>query len=101
MLNASFHSSIGTSPCKIVFGGAVDMDRCLVPQKVSGGAKAVIGGITDKKRQMVVSDYISHLAAVQKGIAELWTNTSTVCCRNVWRRHQSPQLSSSMDNGLE
>ena len=70
MLNASFHSSIGTSPCKIVFGGAVDMDRCLVPQKVSGGAKAVIGGITDKKRQMVVADYISHLAEVQKGIAE-------------------------------
>ena len=46
------------------------MDRCLVPQKVSGGAKAVIGGITDKKRQMVVAHCISHLAEVQQGIAE-------------------------------
>ena len=34
IINATVHSGIGVAPAKLVFGGMVDMDRCLVPDKV-------------------------------------------------------------------
>ena len=70
ILNASFHSSIGTEPCKIVFGEKVNMNRCLVPSFLSKEVADKIESISDKGRRMYVDNYIRDLTAAQAAIAD-------------------------------
>lgn len=68
IINASYNSSIGTAPARIVFGDRVNLDRMLVPQS-SQAAQAVIANIQDRSRRLHVSQYIHDLTEAQSAIA--------------------------------
>jgi hypothetical protein len=41
IVNASFHSAIGTSPAQLIFGGNLDLDRCILARPSIRAATAV------------------------------------------------------------
>jgi hypothetical protein len=41
IINASFHSAIGTSPAQLIFGGNLDLDRCILARPSVRAATAV------------------------------------------------------------
>jgi hypothetical protein len=53
IVNASFHSSIGTSPAQIIFGGNIDLDRCILSRRPAVSPTRP------------VSDYIAELSDSQ------------------------------------
>jgi len=52
IVNASFHSSIGTSPSQLIFGGNIDLDRCILSRRPSQPARSV-------------PDYVAELSEAQ------------------------------------
>ena len=70
VMNATVSSATGTSPAAIMFGGAVNMDRYLLPEKVPTGVKSVLASIMDNKRRLTVGDYVQHLTEAQKCIVD-------------------------------
>jgi hypothetical protein len=41
IVNASFHSAIGASPAQLIFGGNLDLDRCILARPSIRAATAV------------------------------------------------------------
>jgi transposase InsO family protein len=70
IINATVHSGIGVAPAKLVFGGMVDMDRCLVPDKVPSVVLDGIELIKDNERRIAVAAYLDHLVQAQAIIVQ-------------------------------
>lgn len=70
IINATVHSGIGVAPAKLVFGGMVDMDRCLVPDKVPSVVLDGIELIKDNERRIAVAAYLDHLVQAQQIIVQ-------------------------------
>ncbi len=55
-INSSFHSSIGTSPAKILFGDNIDLDRCLlsnIPPSNTVDVQSYIGALSHNQRIII------------------------------------------------
>lgn len=55
-INSSFHSSIGTSPAKILFGDNIDLDRCLLsnmPPSHTVDVQSYIGALSHNQRVII------------------------------------------------
>ena len=78
IINASFNTSIGTAPSKIIFGNRVNLDRHLVPlsndNQSSRAARRLIGQIADRTRRLNVGNYITDLTEAQAAISAASTD---------------------------
>ena len=70
IVNGTASTSTGTKAARIMFGDAVDIDRCLLPTKIDGKSQSLIEEIKHDGRRMVVEDYIRHLTDAQKVLVE-------------------------------
>ena len=68
IINSSYNSAIGTSPLRVMFGGHVTPNRCLVKPVNQNKAQKIISSISDSNRQKFISEYIQHLIEAQKEI---------------------------------
>jgi len=65
-INSSFHSAIGTSPAKILFGDNIDLDRCLLtrmPDSAAVDVQTYIGALTHNQR-VIMEEADHHQEAV-------------------------------------
>jgi hypothetical protein len=56
IINGSFHSSIGTSPASVLFGGSVDLNRCLLskmPAAVKVDVETYEGALIHNQRVLI------------------------------------------------
>lgn len=78
-INSSFHSALGTSPSKILFGDNIDLDRCLLssmPASQTIDVQSYIGALThnqrvileeaDRFQQIICSKVIAKAQAGQR-----------------------------------
>jgi hypothetical protein len=56
IINGSYHSSIGTSPASILFGGSIDLNRCLLskmPRPVLVDVETYVGALVNNQRVLI------------------------------------------------
>jgi hypothetical protein len=73
IINGSFHSAIGTSPATILFGGAIDVNRCLLskmPAKVSIDVDTYVGQLQINQRKLIEAAEKHHENVCSKIMAK-------------------------------
>jgi hypothetical protein len=86
-INASYHSAIGTSPAKILFGENLDLDRCLLTK-------------TPDSRSVDVQTYIGALSFNQRVIIEEADRFQAQVCARVVAKARASQRSRGNDDVL-
>ena len=72
-INSSFHSAIGTSPAKILFGDNIDLDRCLLtkmPDSRTVDVQSYIGALSHNQRVIIEEADRYQEAICQRVIAK-------------------------------
>jgi len=73
IINGSFHSSIGTSPAAILFGGMIDMNRCLLtkmPDCVKVDVSTYEGALIHNQRVLIEAAEAHHEQVCKKAMAK-------------------------------
>lgn len=86
-INASFHSAIGTSPAKILFGENLDLDRCLLTK-------------TPANRTVDVQTYVGALSFNQRVIIEEADRFQAAVCNRVIAKARASQRTRGSDGAL-
>lgn len=86
-INSSFHSAIGTSPAKILFGDNIDLDRCLLTRMPDS-------------RTVDVQSYIGALSFNQRVILEEANRFQEAVCNRVIAKSIAKQRTRNRDNEL-
>jgi hypothetical protein len=77
-INASYHSAIGTSPAKILFGNNLDLDRCLLTK-------------TPNSKTVDVQSYVGALSYNQRVIIEDADRFQEAVCNRVIAKARASQ----------
>ena len=51
IINSSYNSSIGTSPCRVMFGNRMNLNRSLIPAQAPSVVQSMIGEVPDSARR--------------------------------------------------
>jgi hypothetical protein len=73
IINGSFHSSIGTSPASILFGGSIDMNRCLLsnmPKELKVDVSTYQGALVHNQRLLIEAAERHHEKVCGKVLAK-------------------------------
>ena len=70
IINSSYNSSIGTSPCRVMFGNRMNLNRSLIPAQAPSVVQSMIGEVPDSARRTYIQKYVDHLIEAQEEIAK-------------------------------
>ena len=70
IINSSYNSSIGTSPCRVMFGNRMNLNRNLIPAQTPSVVQSLIGDVPDSARRRYIQKYVDHLVEAQEEIAK-------------------------------
>ena len=73
IINASYNSSLGTSPCRVMFGNRINLNRNLIPSQAPPMVQSMIGEVPDSSRRRHIQKFVDHLVEAQEEIAKAST----------------------------